>query len=128
MIAPAVIAKVRNLLAKGTLSQRQIAGMTGVSRGTVNAIVNGKRRDPQPPRESLGIEIERPSGPPQRCPGCGGLVYMPCMLCHVRKVVAEGRVAKSPNRPERPLRLELADGARERYEQLHKDRTAALSN
>ena len=28
-------------------------------------------------------------GPPRRCPNCGGLVYVPCRLCRVRKTLAE---------------------------------------
>lgn len=30
----------------------------------------------------------------QRCPGCGGKVTMPCVLCRVRKVMDEERTAK----------------------------------
>lgn len=30
----------------------------------------------------------------ERCPGCGGKVIMPCILCRVRKVMAEERTVK----------------------------------
>ena len=45
MIAEAVVEKVRHLLADGALSQRKIARRLGVSRGTVNAISQGRRPD-----------------------------------------------------------------------------------
>lgn len=30
----------------------------------------------------------------ERCPGCGGQVIMPCVLCRVRKVMNEERAAR----------------------------------
>jgi hypothetical protein len=49
----------------------------------VGAIAHGKRPDypDHPLQEWL---IDRPSGLPRRCPGCGGMVYLPCLLCRVR--------------------------------------------
>jgi hypothetical protein len=83
MIAPAVIEEIRRLLREGLLSQRQIAGRLGVSHGTVNAIVLGRRADivPRPPQEDA---VPMPAGSSVRCPGCGGRVQMPCLLCYVR--------------------------------------------
>ena len=37
------VLEVKELLDKGTLSRRAIARLTGVSRGSVNAIANGER-------------------------------------------------------------------------------------
>ncbi|MGQ9576125.1 MAG: helix-turn-helix domain-containing protein [Thermoguttaceae bacterium] len=83
MIPPWRVAEIRRLLAEGKLSQRQIARKTGVSRGTVNAIARGKRQDRIRRHEPDG-QFAPPSGPLRRCPGCGGMVQMPCLLCHVR--------------------------------------------
>jgi hypothetical protein len=123
MIAHSVVQEVKRLLADGRYSQRKIARMTGVSRGTVGAIASGKRRDYESRAPDTGMELEEPTGPPQRCPGCGGLTYMPCRLCHVRKLIAEARVARPPARRERPLRLELCDEHRARYERIRLRRT-----
>lgn len=76
------VLEVKRLLDEGGLSRRAIARRTGVSRGSVNAIANGERGlfafDPKdldgPVREAVAT----------RCPGCGGLVYMPCVLCEAR--------------------------------------------
>jgi hypothetical protein len=83
MLATAVIEKIEDLLVSGGLSQRQIAEHLGVSRGTVNAIALGKRRCQAKPQAE---DFRFPSGPPQRCPGCGGMAQMPCLLCRVRAI------------------------------------------
>jgi len=82
MIAPAVVREIRGFLLVGILSQRKIAARVGVSRGTVNTIAQGRRPDYPLQRPENGFPS--PSGPPMRCPGCGGLVKMPCLLCYVR--------------------------------------------
>jgi hypothetical protein len=123
MIAPSLVHQVKRLLAEGKYSQRKIARITGVSRGTVGAIASGKRPDYEAMARERETELEQPTGPPERCPGCGGLVYMPCRLCRVRKAVAESRVARPPARPESPLRLGLSEDHRSRYEWVHKRRT-----
>jgi hypothetical protein len=100
MIAPAVVKEIRELLSEGVLSQRKIAVRMGVSRGTVNAIAWGKRPDrglrarPRPD----GFIV--PSGPPKRCPGCGGMVKMPCLLCHVRALRARTRADRQSILPQ----------------------------
>jgi transcriptional regulator with XRE-family HTH domain len=118
MIAPSVVHEIKRLLAEGKYSQRKIARITGVSRGTVGAVASGKRRDYAARARDPELELEQPTGPPQRCPGCGGLVYLPCRLCHVRKLVAEGRIARPPARREAPMRLELSDDHQARYERI----------
>jgi len=84
MIATTVVDEIRRLLRQGGLSQRKIASRIGVSRGTVNAIALGKRADfpPRWRREDDGFIP--PAGMPVRCPGCGGMVQMPCLLCYIR--------------------------------------------
>ncbi len=122
MITPQVADEVRRLLADGKLSNRKIAGLTGVSRGTVAAIADGKRSDYEAlQRARRETELPEPTGPPQRCPGCGGLVYMPCRLCHLRKALAQSAGPPAPRQPmqiDEPLRLNLRGKHRERYEQV----------
>lgn len=84
MIAPHRVEEVKRLLTGGQLSQRKIARLTGISRATVGAIALGRRPD-YPQRDTGDDDLfSRPSGPPARCTGCGGMVYLPCRLCHVR--------------------------------------------
>lgn len=89
MIALEKVLEVRRLLDEGKLSRRKIARQTGVSRGTVNAIANGQRGlfgasqadaadGPAPQRATIA----------SRCPGCGGLVYLPCLLCQAHRHIA----------------------------------------
>jgi hypothetical protein len=85
MIESHLVEQVEQLLAKGKLSHRKIARITGVSRGTIGAIASGRRCiRPRPAwpwdDESLVHDV-----PPQRCPDCGGMVYMPCRACRTRK-------------------------------------------
>ncbi len=84
MIRDATIAEVERLLAEGTNSQRRIARIAGVSRGTVGAIARGKYVGRPPSRLRTGCDPFAVCGSPARCPGCGGKVDMPCRLCHVR--------------------------------------------
>lgn len=121
MIAPSVVDEIRRLLAEGKYSQRRIARIAGVSRGTVGAIASGKRRDYA--TRARDLEPEGPTGPPRRCPGCGGLVYLPCRLCHVRKLVGEARIARPPSRGETSLELDLSGDHRARYERVRLRRT-----
>jgi hypothetical protein len=85
MIASDVVKEIRRMLAEGSLSQRAIAQRMGVSRGTVCAIAQGKRRDYPPRFFRNDMYFIPPAGRPVRCAGCGGLVQMPCLACYVRK-------------------------------------------
>ncbi len=85
MIASDIVQEIRELLAEGSLSQRAIAGRMGVSRGTVSAIAQGKRRDCPSRLFSQEIPFISPAGRPVRCPGCGGLAQMPCLACYINK-------------------------------------------
>lgn len=109
MIEPSVVEEVRRLLAEGKLSQRKIASHIGISRATVGAIANGKRPDYKPRPRSDDDPFQQ-SGPPKRCPGCGGVVYLPCRLCYVREVKQ-----KEQQRDRR--RKLMAAG---RFEELHR--------
>ena len=96
MISPLVVDEIRRLLQQRELSQRAIAGRLGVSRGTVNAVFLGKRRD----HGGCGLDREDPAvpwGPPERCPGCGGMVQMPCLVCRIRWLRETRRFQQNEN-------------------------------
>jgi hypothetical protein len=86
MLPQAKIEEIRRLLAEGK-SQRRVAQLAYVSRGTVGAVASGQCRD----RVELPSVDDVPTGPSVRCPGCGGRVYAPCLLCRVRRLQTEER-------------------------------------
>lgn len=92
MIETAVVSAIRDMLVQGELSQRKIARRVGVSRGTVNAIARGRRPDYAARSEQAAEDFIPPGGLRARCPGCGGMVQMPCLACHVRAIEDRGRV------------------------------------
>jgi transcriptional regulator with XRE-family HTH domain len=131
MIAPSVVQNIRRLLAEGKLSQRKIARMAGISRGTVGAIAAGRWPDYESVRCAADDEFPEPAGPPQRCPGCGGMVYLPCRLCHTRSLQAGASKPLLPAwwmQPEEPLGLELRDEDRARYEEVRSRRVDSFGS
>lgn len=81
MLEDSVIKQIQMLVQQGHLSQRKIAKQLGVSRGTVQAVANGKRIERSGhPASATWIA---PSGQPQRSPLCGGRVRMPCLACQL---------------------------------------------
>jgi hypothetical protein len=78
MLDPLKVRHVQRLLAQGGMSQHRIALLAGVARPTVVAIARGEHGRAGNPME--GSDSSRAV----RCPGCGGLVFLPCRLCHVR--------------------------------------------
>jgi len=88
------VLEVKRLLDERSLSRRAIAAQTGVSRGSVNAIANGERGLHGRPADELDVDgLPRLSTVAERCPECGGLVFMPCVLCEARRYAraTEGR-------------------------------------
>ena len=86
MIALAKFQEAERLLAMGNLSYRRIAALVGISRGTVGEIASGKYHDRlERERARYSKDEFRPLGPLERCPGCGGMVLLPCLLCRVQK-------------------------------------------
>lgn len=85
MLPLATIKDIHLLLEQGELSQRQIAEMLGVSRGTVCAVASGRRGlyGTAADSKEVGLAFE---GTAVRCPGCGAHVFMPCLLCRARKM------------------------------------------
>ncbi len=116
MVDPAVIEEVKRLLADGQLSQRAVARVTGVSRSTVGAVAAGRRAD-----YAARVPTVRPNGPPERCPGCGALVAMPCLACRMEAALSRraGKVADPGAPGELKLQMELRESDRRRYEQIH---------
>lgn len=90
MLSQQVIDEARRLLLEGDLSQRQIAESLHISRGTVNALALGQRG-------THGRETATAHPIPiriARCRGCGGMVYLPCILCRTRRFIEERQLAK----------------------------------
>jgi hypothetical protein len=89
MLAQYKIDRVRELLGRKWFSLRKIALRTGVSRTKVSEIAAGEFPDRPPPEpEPEPDDFDIPLAPPERCPECGGIVYLPCQVCHVRKLLA----------------------------------------
>jgi transcriptional regulator with XRE-family HTH domain len=106
MLAAAKVEEAKRLMIEGKLSQRKVAKLLGMSRATVSAIASGKRPDYEARRLALAVD-EEPSGPIERCPTCGGRVYMPCRLCRVRRLKArEDRIGKLLRRRARTHAIE----------------------
>lgn len=89
---PMKVLHVERLLAQGDLSQRQIAQRAGVGRWSVAAIA-----EMQLCRAGEENALESASHP-TRCPGCGGLVFLPCRLCHVRSLLDRNKRRRAGRR------------------------------
>ncbi len=127
MIAPEAVQRIREMLREGTHPQRKIARLTGVSRGTVGAIALGRRPD-YPAKPRSGADDSSPfTGPLQRCPGCGGMVFMPCRMCQARSIKERASRRLVPQWLEQlsePLGFDLREDDRRRYEQVHRQMLA----
>lgn len=118
MLTQAQIKQVREFLADKALSQRKIATITRVSRGTVAAIARGKRPDYNRSGPPAG-EDRLCTGPTARCPECGGKVITPCKACRLRLILA----LSTPEPTQDPesdveLALDLKGEIRARYEAI----------
>jgi len=122
ILTPQMVDEVRRLLAEKKQSQRAVARLTGVSRGTVGRIAHGEKLQCEDPiwRKRQGADF--PSGPLRRCPTCGGRVYMPCRLCRVRDHATRTACTPKSQRDvagDNPGRLQLRAAEQRRYEALH---------
>lgn len=83
MLPAKKVLAIRRLLDEGELSQRAICRRLKVGRGTVSAIATGKRglHGRETAMRILDDELAKVAA---RCPGCGGMVYQPCVLCRTR--------------------------------------------
>jgi hypothetical protein len=84
MLATALIQEIDRLLKQGQLSHREIAARLGVSRGTVNAIANGRRGLHGKDMQDGDAYPSTPASSPVRCPRCGYRIYAPCLVCRAR--------------------------------------------
>lgn len=87
VIALGVAKEVERLLIQDQLSQRAIARLLNISRGTVNSIANGRRvesRSNDPDISCVGGKSKL-----GRCRSCGGKAFLPCLLCQVRQLEAQ---------------------------------------
>jgi len=103
--------------------------VVGVSRGTVSAIATGRRGE-EVRRQSNDdyAALGQPTGPVERCPGCGGMVEMPCRLCRAQSVAARSpAVVTRFVQPELHLGLELRPRERKRYEAIRAQKLAEPS-
>ena len=117
MIDPAIEHRIRELLASGRHSQRAIARMTGIARGTVASIASGDRPD-YSARQQAKIGREKPpfSGPARRCGTCGAKVQLPCLACSIARDQAAGRLQRSYTLPDpEKFELQLRHAERARY-------------
>ena len=90
MIALDKLHEAQRLLALGTLSQRKVSAIVGISRATVSSIAKGTYRPRQTQRRE-DDEPYPPVGPVSRCPSCGRLVQIPCLACRVERIQDQER-------------------------------------
>ena len=93
MIATALVEEIRHMLREGRLSQREIAKRLGVSRGTVNAIASGRRREQvRRPEQAEDDGFIPPTGLPKHVQAAADW-----RRCHVWRVTS-GRRTKLDGR------------------------------
>lgn len=95
MLSQRTADEVKRLL-KTDMAMHAISRETGVSRSTIANVKSGRwdagQRRKQKRAGLDNNEYLYPSlegGPTERCSECGGLVYIPCHLCWVRKQIAD---------------------------------------
>jgi transcriptional regulator with XRE-family HTH domain len=125
MIATTVVKEIERLLHDEKLSQRKVALLMGVSRGTIGTIAAGRRPDYEQLRLDRADKLPKPEGPSHRCPRCGALVQLPCMACHIRSLTTSGQTIGRFTGGEPLLELELRGKHRQRYEEVHRERELA---
>lgn len=85
MVSLDKVARIRCLRAAGW-SVRKIALTVGVSRGTVLNVMHGRHAPVRRQQEGIAVPVVDMDSPPERCPVCGVLVYLPCIACWVRSL------------------------------------------
>ena len=115
MLDETTVDQIKALLKQGKISQRAIAEMLGVSRGSVHAIAAEKRR--LKPRRKSEIEYPTENGRPERCPTCGHYVRIPCLACQLRQLKKK---ETSPQGVAFLVELDLREPERKRYLRVKK--------
>jgi len=124
MLSWGMVREIRRLLHAEKMSQRKIATRLGVSRTVVGAIARGRRAERYGrQRGAVGVPDYRcrvgdnaaacaagtdlpacgepcaadyyGDQPLRRCGGCGGKVYLPCVLCAARASACRARVCRA---------------------------------
>jgi hypothetical protein len=122
MIPEPKVDEIKALLACGGHSRRKIARMTGISRGTVNAIANGRRPDYRQRHKDSAYDPYA-HGRYEKCPDCGAKAVLHelagrCMACQIRRRQAAGELPRIVSRPsveEPTIRPDLTPGDAKRY-------------
>ena len=83
MIPPSIIAEAKRLLAEGQ-TQREVARLLGISRGTIGAVLKGRRPNYADREDESRID---PNALKSRCGGCGALCVQPCLACRDRELL-----------------------------------------
>jgi hypothetical protein len=101
-LTPEVVQEVQRLLVEERLSFRVVAKRIGCSRASVAAIASRPYLPPAEDQEDSDWDDllhsgELFQGPLARCPGCGAMVYLPCLLCRVRELAAQEAEKTSPD-------------------------------
>jgi len=129
MLAPAIVERICCLVDEGRLSQRKIATLMRVSRGTVGRIASGNRPDYEAMRQQRRDEHrDLPTGPLERCDDCGAMVYQPCRACATRATMADNlapQVFRLFMQLDEPVGLNLRAEDRTRYEEVRRQRELA---
>jgi hypothetical protein len=129
MLAPAIVEKVCRLVNEGELSQRKIARLMRISRGTVGRIAAGKRPDYAAIRQRrTDQQSDLPLGPLSRCDDCGATVYLPCRACATRATMADRsapQVFRLFMQKDEPVGLNLKAEDLARYEEVRRQRELA---
>ncbi len=120
MISDQTVIDVQRLLGEGSLSQRAIARETRISRESVRRIKLGLRT------------VAQPQGAVRRCPGCGGMVVLPCLRCAIRVRVGPDVFLASDlgvdlDNAENPGEY-IPEGCRRRYEEVRANKDRARAN
>lgn len=131
MLDPSIVASTKELLEQKK-SYRQIERLLSgrISRESIGRIARGERPDYESLQHARREQRQqRPRGILKRCPGCGGLVSLPCLLCELREKLAAVQLALSRfgDSDCGPLKLELRGEDHDRYCELRarKDREQA---
>ena len=117
MIPPHKVTEAERLLATGEYSQRDVAKMVGISRGSISAIANGTRHVSE--QNPVNPHDFKQSGPLVRC-DCGALTQMPCRTCYIKSTIkTEGRTDLGEF-PDTPIGLDLSPEQMELVEEFRK--------
>lgn len=84
MLSQSLVREIDRLLREGKMTQLAIGRKLGVSRGTVNAIANGRRRLHGRESDAGNSNEEAIDRLPERCTRCGHTVELPCRICRSR--------------------------------------------